>query len=350
MPDPTVETYTLTKVPIFSTGTWHGDPYSEADLDAMVEAFDKVGFTPPGKLGHHYKQKMLQQAGLPAAGWVEKIYRQGTTLFADFKNIPKKIYQLFQNKAYGPVSSEIYWNYTDKDGKKWPRVLRAVAFLGADIPEVTTIDGVLSMFDEANQEYKVVIFGQHSKKEKRQMTDEEIKKFQKEADDKAEAKVAEMSKQFEAKMAEQAKQFTSAIEAMKADNAKKDEVIQNERNARRKQEIEAKVKEYVTARKITPAQAPFMVALMSALNQEGEHVVIFSKDGTPEEKKFTGEALIQKFVDAQPEIFSEKERTRQGIGSDDLDAKVRAYCKENNLKYDTSEGYNQALLAVTKEV
>lgn len=350
MPDPTVENYTLKKVPIFSTGTWHGDPYSEADLDAMVDAFDKVGFTPPGKLGHPEKQKMLQQAGLPAAGWVEKIYRQGTTLFADFKNIPKKIYQLFQNKAYGPVSSEVYWNYTDKDGKKWPRVLRAVAFLGADIPEVTTIDGVLSMFDEANREYKVVIFGSQAKNKESKMTEEEIKKFQKEAEEKAEAKVAEMSKQFEAKMAEQAKQFTSAIDAMKAENAQKDEVIQSERKARRKQEIETKIKEYVTARKITPAQAPFMVALMSALSHDGEHVVIFSKDGTPEEKKFTGADLIQKFVDAQPEIFSDKEQTKQGIDANDLEAKIKNFCKENSLDYNTSEGYNKALLAVTKEV
>lgn len=143
---------------IFATGKWNGDPYSADDLDEMVRAFGAVGFKPPLKLGHSEKQKILKGEGLPAAGWVDSIYRKGKKLLADVRDIPDTIYQLIKSRAYDRVSAEIYWNYTDSEsGKKFPRVLRAIALLGQDIPEVTNLKAISEMFDEHGMAYRTYI-------------------------------------------------------------------------------------------------------------------------------------------------------------------------------------------------
>src|SRR5947208_13550037 len=53
--------------PIFRTGTWNGDDYSTTDLQQMADAFTKVGFQPPFKLGH------IDDPGAPAIGWVSAL-------------------------------------------------------------------------------------------------------------------------------------------------------------------------------------------------------------------------------------------------------------------------------------
>lgn len=74
--------HTLEGVEVFAAGCWNQDCYDEGDLDSMVDAFEKVGFRPPVKLGHDSK------SGDRAYGWVKKIYRKGKKLFADLVDIP----------------------------------------------------------------------------------------------------------------------------------------------------------------------------------------------------------------------------------------------------------------------
>lgn len=122
--------HVLKGVEIFKTGTWKGDKYETADLDAMIDAFDKVGYRPPVKLGHSDK------VGEPAYGWVERIYRKGQTLLADIADVPKKVYEALKKRHFDTVSSEIYWDL-ERNGKKFSRALKAVALLGAEIPAVS---------------------------------------------------------------------------------------------------------------------------------------------------------------------------------------------------------------------
>ena len=141
------QTYKQTGVEIFSVGNWNGDDYTIEDLNTMVAAFEetKQGAQPFLKLGHDPKQKLIQADGLPAAGWIERIYVRGNKLFADFTDIPKKVYDLIQAKAYKKVSSEIFWNI--KVGEKtYKRMLAAVALLGADTPGVMNLNDILAMY------------------------------------------------------------------------------------------------------------------------------------------------------------------------------------------------------------
>ena len=417
-------TYDITGLDIFATGTWHGEPYTEADLDAMVESFGNVGFTPPIKLGHSENQKLLKDAGFPAAGWIKKVYRNGGKLLADVTGIPSKIHDLITKKAYDRVSSEIYWDFNDTaKGKKWPRVLKAVALLGADIPEVNTLDAISSLYhDGEGRAFKVITFEADGKPKmvighlkgeskttvqtlicpKSSFTREEAVAWAKEHDFKAD-KVDEtedsyrlrqrdpgdfqegsfrtispgehkMTKEEEKKMEmeERLKETEKTLEEIKAgheafskDAATKQTnfektiadltskleqeraASEKERVARRKEKVAVKVANFVTEAKVSPAQAPMLEALFLAAPAT-EVTVLFAKDGKTEEKTFTAEDLLTQFVGLQPK-YIEGERTKMGVDANDLEARVKAYCKENNLNY-AGDGYEKALRAVSKEV
>src|SRR5262245_26461672 len=132
-------TSSIDNLEIFAAGRWNGDNYTVQDLRAMVNAFDKVGFEPPIKAGHENGQEDPQAAarvfGEPALGYVKALRVIGNKLYADLKGIPKRFADLIKAGAFRRVSSEIYWDYTDdSSGKTFPRVLKAIAFLGAKIP------------------------------------------------------------------------------------------------------------------------------------------------------------------------------------------------------------------------
>lgn len=186
--DKNLETKSITGLEVFSVGVWNGDSYSEKDLDAMVEAFDKVGFQPPIKAGHAEGQEDEKKArmtfGAPALGYVSRLYRSGKRLLADIIQIPKRFADLIQAGAYKRISSEIYWNFSDEaTGNKYPRVLKAIAFLGAEIPALTNLKaieslysrnaaGLLFAYDEKGQEYRAYMgpemIGSHGPKKEKQ--------------------------------------------------------------------------------------------------------------------------------------------------------------------------------------
>ena len=146
-------TTNLTGIEIFEVGTWNGDQYHLSDLQAMVDAFTLVGFEPPVKAGHQNGQEDATQAklvfGEPALGYIKRIYIKGTKLLADITGIPARFAKLIDAGAFRRISSEIFWNYLDENsGKVFPRVLKAIAFLGADIPALTSLKAIESLFNK----------------------------------------------------------------------------------------------------------------------------------------------------------------------------------------------------------
>lgn len=141
------KTRSIKGVEIFSVGTWNDQTFTEKDLDKMVDAFNKTkdGVRPFLKLGHAKDQKLLQAEGLPSAGWVENMYRDGIKLKADFSDIPKKVYQLIMNKAYRKVSIELFRGVEIlKD--KFELMIGAVALLGAETPGVLNLKDILATY------------------------------------------------------------------------------------------------------------------------------------------------------------------------------------------------------------
>ena len=122
---------------ILKKGTWNGQPFSVSDLDAIVSSFETLGLRGkvPLKFGHDADHKT---DGQPAYGWVDRLWRDGETLMADFASIPERVYEFIQDGMYKNVSVEVIKGV--KAGTRViPWVLDAVALLGADQPAVGTL-------------------------------------------------------------------------------------------------------------------------------------------------------------------------------------------------------------------
>jgi hypothetical protein len=125
------ELRTIKAVEVFRVGEWNGDDYTREDLQTMVDAFNQVGYPVPIKFGHD------EASGMPAVGWVDRIYIIGEVLYADFKDLSPWVFsEIVEYHSYDAVSIEIYFNLK-RDGKTFKRALKAVALLGAETPAVS---------------------------------------------------------------------------------------------------------------------------------------------------------------------------------------------------------------------
>ena len=135
-------------IEIFATGTWHGVPYVEADLDTMAENFtrDAATIEPPMVVGHDEDQDVLNDSGLPNAGLLSAMKRVGSKLLAKFKDIPKLISKVVGKGSYSRCSVEIHPNFRGNG-----LTVRRVALLGGELPEVNTLQKIAALStDEDN--------------------------------------------------------------------------------------------------------------------------------------------------------------------------------------------------------
>ena len=308
--DETIKTYDLDDVEIFEAGTWNGDKYTESDIDDIVASFTEIGakLKPYVKLGHK-AQDLLAKDGLPSAGWITGLKRVGNKLVASIKNVPEKVYQLIQAKAYGRVSSEIFWNLKD-GGKTYRRALKAVALLGAETPAVTSLDDFINLYTE-NDYDKLALC---SYKEDSIM-EIDVKKYEMEIDG-----LNTKLKEYELQLSDKDKQLSEASDKIKQFEA--------EKTAAFTREVESYLDGAVKEGKISPAQKDIMAGLTS--------VESFEK--------------IKEFVSAQGaqipmgEQSEHQEVDRTEMSDDEkLDSAVKAYAKEHNVSY------REAFTAVANE-
>lgn len=127
---------------IFDVGTWPAQTgqvtVTLEDIDSIVASFEALGLSRkvPIKAGHNDDQPMTD--GQPALGWVDRVWRQGTKLMADFVDMPTVIHEAVRKKLYKTVSIELLRN-VQAGTRKIPWVLDAVSLLGADQPAVGTL-------------------------------------------------------------------------------------------------------------------------------------------------------------------------------------------------------------------
>lgn len=145
-------TRTIRGVEILREGIFHGNQeivVTTDRMDEMVEAFEatKGVLDPPLKLGHDEDQRLLQEDGFPAAGWVESLRRVGSRLLADFVRIPAKVADLLEVGAFRKRSSEVMFDMEIGD-RTWPTVLVGVALLGEDLPAVSGLDDITALYGD----------------------------------------------------------------------------------------------------------------------------------------------------------------------------------------------------------
>jgi hypothetical protein len=138
----------LPGVQVFDAGTHRGKRYTERDLDCMVENFNRfsAGGKPrlrvPAVIGHDETQEFLRRSDLPAAGWATRLYREGGRLYVDFADVPPQVRRLLKGRFYRTVSAEIYDEPPEGIEGGSGKMLRRVAFLGGDIPQLKSLDEI----------------------------------------------------------------------------------------------------------------------------------------------------------------------------------------------------------------
>jgi hypothetical protein len=290
----------LPGVEIFSAGVWNGDEYSVSDLDEMVRAFKENPTQKPHlKLGHDDNQTLLQRDGLPAAGWIGNLYRMGEKLYADFIDIPGKIYDLMKLGAYKKVSAEIYWN-AKVGSSMYKRLLGAVALLGADLPGVTNLNDIFDMYTLEGGEPRHYDLGGKcftieidksdlAKKETGQM-DEKEKKALEDKIQAAEQKNHSLQSQLDAEKAEKEamKKDVENLKTFAADAEKREkEAAEKAVEAG----IDADVAALTSERLISPAMKPYVKALLGEEKKEYSF-----KPAKGDEKKFSKSGLLKEIL------------------------------------------------------
>lgn len=339
-------------VEIFSAGRWNDDTYTIDDLHEMVRAFNEnsIGARPHLKIGHDPKQKvakeLLKSDGMPALGWVEKLYVKGEKLVADFCDIPEKVYQMIESKSYRKVSSEIFHNIKIGD-KFYERMLAAVALLGADNPGVMNLSDILSNykanFDASYEKVTVneIELNTSSKGVKMEKTEAQIK--------------LELENEKLLAEAEELKEFKAQAEKAKADADKeladlkefKAKAMQDIANAVAEKEaarIDAFTTSLVTDKLCTPAMKPLVVALLGETKKE------YSVKLADKETKLSKEDLLKetlKLFKAASEVNFEENSSRGKEGDegkeDELNKKAQEYAAEHKVSY------GQALKALLRK-
>lgn len=129
---------------ILSVGTWNDSTFTKDDLDGIVSSFNALGLKGrvPLKLGHDNDAPLKD--GDPALGWVDRIWRQGNRLMADFAGIPKLLYDVVQDNMYKFVSVELLKG-VKASTQVIPWVLDAVALLGATRPAVGILNDLQAL-------------------------------------------------------------------------------------------------------------------------------------------------------------------------------------------------------------
>lgn len=131
-------------VQIFQEGRFRGKLYSGRDLEDMCQNFNtnssgrKPRLRVPLVIGHSEDQRLLEDTGIPAAGYIERIYRKGKKLFADFSDVAPAVARLINGRRYRRVSAEVY-DEAPQGTVGQGKTLRRVALLGGDLPQIKTL-------------------------------------------------------------------------------------------------------------------------------------------------------------------------------------------------------------------
>lgn len=135
-----------------------GDYFTDADLDAIAEDTSRMlaarELDPPLKLGHNREQRIARDSGLvledgrPALGWISSVYRDGSGLFADVRDVPSKL-AMFAPKAWAKRSVELrpLASQVESGGKR-RFVVAGLALLGEKLPAMRTLDDLAALYHD----------------------------------------------------------------------------------------------------------------------------------------------------------------------------------------------------------
>lgn len=265
-----MQTYSLKGVDIFSVGKWNEDTFTQKDLENMVKSFDetKQGVRPYIKLGHDKNQSLAQKDGLPALGWIDRMYIKGDKLIADLVDIPKKVYDLIKIGAYKKVSCEMFFNVKIKD-KKFSHLITAVSLLGADTPAVMNLNDIHALYFEAEDKPRVYFEQALEFKYEKEIQGKDLKMSKTENEIKLEMELDSTEKAFTAekekadKLAAQANEDAKELATLKEFKANAEKKSIEDAVALKQEQTKTFVTTLVSEKLCTPAMKPLITELLS---------------------------------------------------------------------------------------
>jgi len=143
-----------------------GDFYTDEDL-ARIAADTSALLASgelriPVKLGHSKEQKLLRASGftdgeMPAAGWVTNVRAEGNKLRGDLMRVPDKLADLIGSGAFRTRSVELRSITSQQGGGTRGAVVSGLAWLGAKAPAVRSLDDVVALYSDQEEEDGVTI-------------------------------------------------------------------------------------------------------------------------------------------------------------------------------------------------
>jgi cation transport regulator ChaB len=335
----------LHDIEVFAVGTWNNTKITEKDIDDIVngtnEIIDKV--KPFVKLGHDDKQKLLQNSGLPAGGWITRLKRKGQKILVDIADVPQKLYELISKGAYKRISSEILWDYTEPSTKrKYNKVLSAIAFLGADLPAVTNLEDIAALYSDANKDAQIILYEDEQNKKK--VNDKNIKKGSEWIMPNG-IKVQELEgkkfvalEDYEAIELEKAEadKMKKDYEEAQAKLKKYEEEQKRLKEEARKKDIEKFIADNCseTTMHFLPKQKDIVMTLMESFDNENKWE--FTEGSNT--KELTQAELFKMFIELQPNMAVDKFKELSSGGDNnnepetDLD-KINKYAEEHKMTF-----------------
>jgi hypothetical protein len=148
---------TIAKANVFAAGVWNGLTFDVHDLDAMVEAFEASNSAGrvPIKVGHTGKDARVDDTQ-PALGWVTKLWRERTRLYASFSDVADELANQIRTGRFRFVSVELLRNGRDATGRTFKWLLDAVAVLGATRPAVGNLEPLAMRRDASGSKERFI--------------------------------------------------------------------------------------------------------------------------------------------------------------------------------------------------
>jgi len=306
---------------IFSVGTWNGTAYTEKDLESLEKNFnERTDIKVPLKIDlfKNVKTEEDRHGGMPAVGWVTEVKKVGKKLFARITDIPLRVKELIENKAYRQVSIEMRRIVIQKDVMN---ILTGIALLGVEQPGVSNLDEFGKFYDfkeqEELQDLEKVYFAydeQTLKKGEEMELETKVKEL--------EAKNAELVKQLE--------ENKKLVIDLEADKAAKEKELNDlkEKDAGFKAEARtAEIKKFIADKIAEGKLLPKHEAMVSEIMLNvGEEVKVKFKEGDTEED-ISIVKMFEKVIDSMPNLVKFEEMSQAGKNQDDF----------TEFKYDDSK-------------
>ncbi len=315
-------------VEIFKSGKWTDRggrtiEYTSDDVASIAQSYLELQEENKASLKITHDKQIL------ASGWVKNLYvkvKAGITyLMADFERVPEEVYKSIKEMRLRHRSSELAHKYKANSGKVYKYVLRAVAFLGTDMPAVSGLSDIelqahyttfqaddlfeYEMFTGSNigalhnNPFSSEVSHIMEKENKNQSVDTEainakLADLQKQIDDK-DAKLLQYKKgeveqtTLTDELAKKIKaEYQDMFEKQEAENKILFSRLETITEQRHVDKIGTDVEKLITTTHITKAAGDELKLLLHSCSTENADVSCFSKDDKVE-KKTQYDALLQ---------------------------------------------------------